>query len=138
MEQMSESLYRRSSLARKDHTLPDELQFRIDEFGGANAPLCQAPAQPDRLAFAAGSALPRLALLAGQAGRWARLWGDEAESASWPVSRGALRPPLTEVPQASGGPPSGQVWRSYYYAGPVRMAVRVRTQTSSVVRKLLN
>jgi RHS repeat-associated protein len=120
---------------------------RLDDFGGGNAPLGRAPVPPDRLAFAGGVSLPRIAFLAGLGdwwqevfdslrGWWERLWGSEDVTESDTIAGEGLRLQREET-QLHSPSSMGEVWRSYYYAGSVRVAVRKTTQTTSVVSYLL-
>ena len=67
---------------------------------------------------------------------WARLWGG-GTYASLDVAQGELRLRPATARQLNT-PPQGQVWRSYYYAGAVRVAVRERDAAGSAVHYLLS
>ena len=110
---------------------------RLDDFGGGTLPTSLVPDRP-RLA---GLDLDGLKAwwdraAGGVRAWWATLWGGGTYASLADVGAG-LRLSAVEVRQIAS-PPAGQVWRSYYYAGAVRVAVRERDAAGSAVHYLLS
>ncbi len=100
---------------------------RLDDFGGGTSALSLTPAQPGTNWLAEWWdglwSSPRLsAFSAGVTAWWAQLWrsGWYASVAS-AQAEARLQPAMLPEIQT----PTGEVWRSYYYAGSARVAVRV-------------
>ena len=59
-----------------------------------------------------------------------------AAPARAPHAAPRMAPPTSGQAAPLAAPPTGQTWRSYYYAGSTRIAVRVETATTNVVSYL--